>query len=360
MEKLGLTKLEDNKEYKNWLSDFSRKYKNSQIKASCSVNYVMISFFWEIGRDLTKIHQNYAWGSHFFEQISKDLKKMLPDVKSFSPRNLQYMCQFYSLYPELKIANQFDSQLDNAEITNQLDSQFIFSIPWGHHKVIMSKCKGDTEKARFYIKKVRENNWSRAVLLNFIDTDLYERQGKAISNFKEALESPQGDLAQEITRDPYNFDFLSISEKYNEKELKDALMDNLKNFLLELGTGFAFVGREYRLIVGQTEQYIDMLFYNITLHCYIVIEVKITEFDPRDMGQLGTYVAAVDGILRKDGDNPTIGLLICKTKDDVLAQYAVNNLKSPIGISEYELANLMPAEFKNTLPTIEEIENELK
>ena len=154
----------------------------------------------------------------------------------------------------------------------------------------MSKCKGDTEKARFYIKKIRENNWSRAVLLNFIDTDLYERQGKAISNFKDALESPQGDLAQEITRDPYNFDFLSISVKYNEKELKDALMDNLQNFLLELGTGFAFVGREYRLIVGQTEQYIDMLFYNITLHCYIVIEVKITEFDPRDMGQLGTYV----------------------------------------------------------------------
>ena len=224
----------------------------------------------------------------------------------------------------------------------------------------MSKCKGDTEKARFYIKKIRENNWSRAVLLNFIDTDLYERQGKAISNFKDALESPQGDLAQEITRDPYNFDFLSISVKYNEKELKDALMDNLQNFLLELGTGFAFVGREYRLIVGQTEQYIDMLFYNITLHCYIVIEVKITEFDPRDMGQLGTYVAAVDGILRKDGDNPTIGLLICKTKDDVLAQYAVNNMKSPIGISEYELAKLMPSEFKNTLPTIEEIENEVK
>lgn len=153
MEKLGLTKLEDNKEYINWLSDFSRKYKNSQIKASCSVNYVMISFFWEIGRDLTKIHQNYAWGSHFFEQISKDLKKLLPDVKSFSPRNLQYMCQFYSLYPELKIANQADSQLDISEITNQFDSQFIFSIPWGHHKVIMSKCKGDTEKARFYIKK---------------------------------------------------------------------------------------------------------------------------------------------------------------------------------------------------------------
>ena len=224
----------------------------------------------------------------------------------------------------------------------------------------MSKCKGDTEKARFYIKKIRENNWSRAVLLNFIDTDLYERQGKAISNFKDALESPQGDLAQEITRDPYNFDFLSISVKYNEKELKDALMDNLQNFLPELGTGFAFVGREYRLIVGQTQQYIDMLFYNITLHCYIVIEVKITEFDPRDMGQLGTYVAAVDGILRKDGDNPTIGLLICKTKDDVLAQYAVNNMKSPIGISEYELAKLMPSEFKNTLPTIEEIENELK
>ena len=360
MEKSELTRLKDSVEYRNWLSNFSTKYKNSQIKASCSVNYVMLAFFWGIGKDLTRIKQNYAWGTRFFEQISKDLKDLLPDVKSFSPRNLQYMCQFYSLYPELQITNQVDSQLGEAEITNQLDSQLIFSIPWGHHKVIMSKCKGERKKALFYIQKVHENNWSRAVLLNFIETNLYERQGKAISNFNAALESPQGDLAQEITRDPYNFDFLSISEKYNEKELKDALMDNLQKFLLELGTGFAFVGREYRLVVGQTEQFLDMLFYNITLHCYIVIEVKITEFDPRDMGQLGTYVAAVDGILRKTGDNPTIGLLICKTKDDVLAQYAVNNIKSPIGVSEYELTKLMPAEFKNTLPTIEEIENELK
>lgn len=202
----------------------------------------MLGFFWEIGRDLTKIRREYAWGSHFFEQISKDLKGLLPEVKSFSPRNLQYMCQFYNLYPELQIANQLDAQFEKTEITNQFDSRIILSIPWGHHKVIMSKCKGDKQKAQFYIQKVIENNWSRAVLLNFIDT----------------------------------------------------------------------------------------------------------------------YVAAVDGILRKPGDNPTIGLLICKTKDDVLAQYAVNSMKLPVGISEYELSKFMPAEFKNTLPTVEEIENELK
>lgn len=356
----NLEVLKSDEEYRLWLSGFGKKYRTSQIKASRSVNFEMLKFFWEIGRDLTKIKQDYAWGTHFFEQISNDLKNILPEVKSFSPRNLQYMCQFYALYPDLQTTNQAGSQIIGAEITNQVDSQIVFSVPWGHHKVIMSKCKSDQRKAVFYIHKTLENNWSRSVLLNFIDTSLYERKGKAISNFTAALPEPQGDLVQEITRDPYNFDFLSIHEKYNEKELKDALMDNIQKFLLELGTGFAFVGREYRLVVGNTEQFLDMLFYNITLHCYVVIEVKITDFDPRDMGQLGTYVAAVDGILRKEGDNPTIGLLICKTKDNVLAQYAVNNIKAPVGISEYELSKLMPEEFKKTMPTIEEIENELK
>ena len=342
MGKSRFTKLEDNRDYRNWLSDFSRKYKNSQIKASCSVNYVMISFFWEIGRDLTNIRQNYAWGSHFFEQISKDLKELLPDVKSFSPRNLQYMCQFYSLYPELKITNQADSQMDNAEITNQLDSQFIFSIPWGHHKVIMSKCKGDTEKARFYIKKIRENNWSRAVLLNFIDTDLYERQGKAISNFKDALESPQGDLAQEITRDPYNFDFLSISVKYNEKELKDALMDNLQNFLLELGTGFAFVGRQMELRMPNGKSYFpDLVFYHTFLKCYVVIELKVVDFIPEFVGKLNFYVSAADELLKQSDDNPSIGILICKSHDKTTVEWSFRGIERPIGVASYQLQEVV-------------------
>ena len=212
----------------------------------------------------------------------------------------------------------------------------------------------------FYSRKTIENNWSRAVLQNWLDTDLYERQGKAITNFALTLPAPQSDLAQEMTRDPYSFDFLTIRAQYDEKELKDALMENVQRLLMELGTGFAFVGREYRLVVGRSEQFLDLLFYNYLLHCFVVVEVKVSDFDPRDMGQLGTYVTAVDGIMRKESDNPTIGLLICKTKDNVLAQYAANVTNAPIGISEYQLNNLLKDEFKGKLPTIEEIERELR
>ena len=198
------------------------------------------------------------------------------------------------------------------------------------------------------------------MLLNFLDTDLYERQGKAITNFKLALPAPQSDLAQEMTKDPYNFDFLAISEDYREKELKDALEDIIRKFLLELGTGFAYVGREYRIVIGQTEKFIDMLFYNLNLRCYVVIEIKTGKFESENIGQLGTYVAAVNHILKKDIDNPTLGLLICKSKDNVLAQYALESTSQPIGVSEYELSKLYPIDFKSSLPSIEELENELK
>jgi predicted nuclease of restriction endonuclease-like (RecB) superfamily len=274
------------------------------------------------------------------------------------------MQKFYCLYAGGKFPQSVEELSDRTDETNfpQVVERLgadIFAIPWGHHRTIIDKCK-DVDKALFFVRKTIENNWSRAVLLNFLDTNLYERQGKAISNFDKTLPEPQSDLAQEMTKDPYNFDFLTIQEGFYEKELKDALMDSIQSFLLELGTGFAFVGREYRLVVGNTEQFIDMLFYNITLHCYVVIEIKIRDFEPGDMGQISTYVAAVDGILRKEGDERTIGLLICKTKDNVLAQYAVNNITAPIGISEFELSKIVPEDFKGTLPTIEEIERELK
>lgn len=247
--------------------------------------------------------------------------------------------------------------------TNEISPQVVgklCSIPWGHHRYIMDKCKNDVEKALFYVEKTLENNWSRAVLLNWLSTDLYERQGKALTNFGSVLPEPQDDLAQEITKDPYNFDFLTMREGYNEKELKDALENNILKFLLELGTGFAFVGREYRLMIGNTEKFIDLLFYNISLHCYVVIEVKVDKFESENIGQLGTYVAATNHILKTESDNPTIGLLICKEKDNVLAQYALESSSQPIGISEYELSKLYPADFKGSLPSIEEIEQQLK
>jgi len=350
-------------EYKAWITEISSRFRQSQIKASVKVNDEMLRFFWSLGRDMHIRKDLYAWGSKFYKQISEDLQKELPDVKSFSPRNLLYMHQFFRLFPDIEITHQVGAQITGEQITHQSDAQFdrniIFLVPWGHIKKIIDKCGEDSEKALFYAGKVLENGWSRAMLLNFLDTNLYERQGKAITNFQNTLPAPASDLAQEITKDPYNFDFLTLTNGYYEKELKDALMDNITRFLLELGTGFAFVGREYRLEVGETEQFIDMLFYNIRLHCYVVIEVKVTAFEPGFIGQLGTYVSAVNGILRSDADAPTIGLLVCKTKDNVLAQYAVNSSREPIGISEYELSELIPEDFKGTLPTIEEIEAEL-
>ena len=242
----------------------------------------------------------------------------------------------------------------------ELTENPIWNIPWGHHRYIIDKCLSRPEKAMFFVRKTIENGWSRNMLLNFLDTDLYERQGKAVTNFKLALPAPQSDLAQEMTKDPYNFDFLAISEDYREKELKDALEDNIRKFLLELGTGFAYVGREYRIVIGQTEKFIDMLFYNLNLRCYVVIEIKTGKFESENIGQLGTYVAAVNHILKKDIDNPTLGLLICKSKDSVLAQYALESTSQPIGVSEYELSKLYPVDFKSSLPSIEDLENELK
>ena len=235
-----------------------------------------------------------------------------------------------------------------------------FNIPWGHNIVIIDKCKRNKDKALFFVDQVIKNGWSRGVLLNFLDTDLYERKGKAISNFSTTLPPTQSDLAREITKDPYNFNFLTLKNDYNEKELKEALLTNLQSFLLELGMGFAFVGKEYRLVVGETEQFIDLLFYNIINHCYIVVEIKTREFEPSHMGQLATYVTAVDELLKNKDDNKTIGLLICKSKDNVLAQYAVNSINKPVGISKYKLSNKLPKHIKNKLPSLEDIEERLK
>ena len=344
--------------YKKWIESISQRYAQCQIKAAVSVNREMLLLYWSLGKDIAELKAKSQWGSGFYDTLSKDLKKVIPNVKGFSATNLKYMCRFYTLYKS-EIRPQLVDELENQPVDG-FTFDDLLSIPWGHHRYIIDHCSDDVDKAFFYLKKTIQNNWSRAVLLNFLDTNLYERQGKAITNFESRLPAEQSELAQEVTKDPYNFDFLTIREDYDEKELKDALMDNITRFLLELGTGFAFVGREYRLVVGNTEEYIDMLFYNIQLHCYVVIEVKVTAFKPADIGQLGTYVAAVNHILKSDSDAPSIGLLICKTKDNVLAQYATESSSEPIGISEYQLNSLLPEQFKGSLPTIEEIESELR
>ena len=257
----------------------------------------------------------------------------------------------------------YQPYLEDASITQQLVEQIekdIFSIPWGHHTLLIDKFKNQSQKALFFVRQTLLNGWSRDMLLNYVSTDLYERQGKALTNFKNTLPEETSGLAQELTKDPYNFAFTGITGKYNERKLKDALLNNITNFLLELGTGFAYVGKEYRLQIGEKEKFIDLLFYNLTLSCYVVIEVKIGEFDFADAGQLGGYVVACNHILRKEGrDNPTIGLLVCKQKDNLIAQYSLESSSQPLGISEYELEKLYPEKVEGTIPTIEEIEKGL-
>ena len=352
--------------YKQWITEISENFRKSQLKAAVKVNESMLQFYWLLGKEMDEMKENFKWGSHFYDQISKDLVDSLPGVKSFSPRNLLFMSQFYRLFPKAIITKQGVAQMDNekVEIAKQAVSQMekyqcIFMIPWGHIIQIINKCSDDSEKALFYVNKTVENNWSRNVLLNFLDTDLYEREGKAITNFTNTLPATQSDLAQSITKDPYNFEFLTIREKYDEKELKDALINDISKFLMELGTGFAYMGREVRLMVGEKEKFIDLLFYNTKVHCYVVIEVKTGEFDSSNAGQLGTYVVAVNHQLKGENDNPTIGLLVCKGLDKVEAKYALESSSQPIGVSSYELSRLIPEKFKGSMPTIEEIEAEL-
>lgn len=346
--------VEVDAQYREWISEVSKRFHQSQIKAAVKVNDEMLRFYWQLGKELHDRKDKFSYGQSFYKTISRDLRRELPDVKSFSETNLRYMQKFAELYSEISNLPQVGEDFRSEEI------EPLFAIPWGHHKIIIDKCNGNPKKALFFVNQVIQNNWSCAVLLNFLDTDLYERQGKAITNFNLTLPAMQSDLAQEITKDPYKFDFITLTQSYNEKELKDALMDNIQKFLLELGNGFAFVGREYRIEIGSTENFIDMLFYHIRLHCYVVVEVKVTEFESSYAGQLGTYVVAVNHQLKTEKDEPTLGLLVCKSKDDIKAQYALEASSQPLGVSAYELSKLIPENFKGSLPSIDEIESELR
>lgn len=364
-------------EYKEWIKDLSLRYRRSQIKAAVKVNTEKLLFNWQLGRDIVEMHVEERWGEKVITQLSKDLQQTLPGVEGLSRSNIYYCKSFYLLYnQDNEFFHQLGGQLEDKantcalEIVHQVEGQFegnaifqqlagIFQIPWRHHCVIIDKVKGDRNKALFFVRKTIENGWSRAMLLNFIDTNLYEREGKAISNFESALPDPMSDLAQAITKDPYNFAFAGITGKYNETQLKKAMLANITDFLIELGTGFAYVGKEYRLQIGETENFIDLLFYHLQLRCYVVIEVKVDKFSPGDIGQLSTYVVACNHMLKRPDDNPTIGLLICKSKDNTIAQYALEGSSQPIGISAYDLEKLYPTKVEGLIPTIEEIECKL-
>ncbi len=391
----GLTIID--KDYTQWVEDLSVRYRQSQIKAAVRVNRELLKYYWELGRDIEEMHVEERWGQSVIKNLSVDLQLKNPNSTGLSRTNIYYAKKFYLLYSQyLKVVPQAVGQLedgnapqvtedssevvpqavgqledgnapqvmeDSSEVVPQVVGQLeemLFSIPWGHHRYLIDRYGTEPEKAFFYVKKTMKEGWSRDVLLNFMDSGLYEREGKALTNFTRTLPDEASDLAQELTKDPYNFAFTGITKPYNEQILKDALLANISHFLLELGTGFAYVGKEYRLQIGQKEKFIDLLFYNINLSCYVVIEVKIGEFDFQDLGQLSGYVVACNHILKKEGrDNPTIGLLICRQKDSLLAQYALEGSNLPLGISEYELSKLYPEKVDGTIPTIEEIEAKL-
>lgn len=302
------------KDYLQWVQELCKRYRQSQIKAAVKVNTELLKYNWLLGRDIVEMNVEQRWGESVITRLSKDLREMLPDAEGLSKTNIYYCRKFYQLYnPSNEIFHQVGGKSSDAEIFHQVGG--IFEIPWRHHCLIMDKVKGDAAKALFYVRQTVENGWSRSMLLNFISTDLYERQGKALTNFKHTLPEVTGELAQELTKDPYSFAFTGITRPYNERILKDALLNNITRFLTELGTGFAYVGKEYRLEVGQTENFIDLLFYNLNLSCYVVIEVKIGKFEFSDIGQLGGYVVACNHQLRKEGrDNPTIGFSYVRKK----------------------------------------------
>ena len=339
----------DTSDYKNWLQTLKGKIQQSQIKAAIQVNSELLRLYWQIGKAIVEKQAKAKWGDGFLQTLSADLCKEFPTMKGFSYRNLKSIRQWYLFYnQEFLIRKQLVSQLEAS----------LFSIPWGHHIMIMQRCRS-IQEALFYVHKTIENHWSRSVLEHQIALNLYARQGKAITNFQQQLPATASDLAQELTKDPYVFDFLSMTEGYTEKELQQYLEDHMTKFLLELGKGFCFYGKQVHINVGGDDFYIDLLFYNAHLHCYVVVELKTTKFKPEHIGQLKFYVTAVNKQLRTEGDSPTIGLLICKDKNDIVAEYTLEEIHNPIGVSSYKLFDELSKGFQSSLPSIEEIEKQL-
>lgn len=303
-------------EYKQFLFDIKSKIQSAQLKAHIKVNEEMLKLYWEIGSMIISKQKESSWGDKILENISKDLKEEFPALQGFSLRNIHYMKKWVLFYS--------NSQQAVDEIVQQLVAQ-IFQIPWGHNTHIISKVK-NIDEALFYISKTIENNYSRTQLVEQMSKELYLRSGKAITNFESKLLKTQSALANEITKDPYNFDFLTLRESYDEKELEEALMQNMTKFLLELGSGFAFVGQQYKITVDKNDFKIDLLFYHVKLHCFVIVELKTTDFKPEYTGKLNFYITAVDEQIKTKFDNPTIGILICKSKSDTIVEYALRNV----------------------------------
>jgi predicted nuclease of restriction endonuclease-like (RecB) superfamily len=350
--------------YISWLAEVKAKLRHSQGKVALAANSLLIEFYWDLGKSIAE--KESVWGSKLIEQVAKDLQAEFPEMKGLSRRNLFNAKQFYLFYNDSKIVQQPVDQLNkkrNNQIVQQpvalFGQQAVAQIPWGHNILIFTKSKS-LKEAKFYISETIENGWSREVLALQIKSQLYQRQGKAISNFKHTLPEPLSDLAQQTLKDPYVFDFLTLSKPFHEKDIEKQLIAHITKFLLELGKGFAFIGQQYHLEIGETDYYIDLLFYHTKLKCYVVIELKNTKFIPEYAGKLNFYLSAVDSLIKQDDDKPTIGILLCRDKNNFETEFALRDINKPMGVSEFQLTEILPDNLKSSLPSIEEIENELK
>jgi predicted nuclease of restriction endonuclease-like (RecB) superfamily len=327
--------------YADWLAELKTRIHSAQQRATLAVNRELVLLYWQIGRDILERQANQGWGAKVIERLAHDLRTAFPEMKGFSRANLMYMRAFADAWPDAEIVQQAVGQL-----------------PWGHNLVLLTRLK-DPRQRLAYAESAIAHGWSRNVLNIHIETRLLERSGKAITNFEACLPKPQSDLARESLKDPYRLDFLGLGREAGERAIENALVKHVTEFLLELGAGFAFVGRQVLLDVGGDEFFIDLLFYHLKLRCYVVIELKGGKFKPDHLGQLGFYLTAVDRQIKHEHDNPTIGLLLCKTKNKVVAEYALGDKTQPMGIAEYKLLESLPPELQTSLPSIEQIEREL-
>lgn len=328
-------------DYQQWLTDLKQDILHTQTKAALSVNRELVLLYWRIGKSILEKQEKLGWGAKVIDKLAKDLIQEFPEMKGFSLRNCKYMRALAEAYPDEEFVQQAVAQ-----------------IPWGHNVRILDYVKNFIER-EWYIRQTIANGWSRNILVLQIESKLYQRQGKASNNFASVLDKPHSELAQQLLKDPYNFDFLTLGNEAHERDLEKGLLKHIERFLLELGIGFAFVGSQYHLEIAGQDYYIDLLFYHLHLRCFVVIDLKMREFIPEDSGKMSFYLSAVDDLLRHAQDQPSIGLILCKTKNKIIVEYALRESNRPIGVSEFQLTSLLPEKLKGSLPTIEELETEL-
>ncbi len=327
--------------YDAFLSILKQRIRTAQVRAALAVNQELVLLYWQIGREILQRQQDEGWGTKVIERIAKDLKREFPEIKGFSRTNLLYMRAFASAYPDEQFVQQAAGQ-----------------IPWFHNCVLLDRVKAPEQRV-WYIQQTIQNGWSRAILEMQIESRLYSRQGSAVTNFSQTLPKPQSDLAQQLIKDPYHFDFLTLSKEAQERDLERALVDRIRDFLLELGTGFSFVGSQYPIEVSGQEYRLDLLFYHLKLRCFVIIDLKMVEFQPEFSGKMNFYVSAVNAILRHPDDQPTIGIILCKSKNKTIAELALQGMTQPIGVSTHKIGKDVPEQLKGIMPMVEQLEMEL-